>query len=64
MPQRGRRLPESAMAVGSPAGKETMNNGLVDEEKNFIPALTVIGIVAVVVLLVAGLFIPSAVSTW
>jgi hypothetical protein len=41
-----------------------MNNGLVDEEKNFVVPLMVIGIVVVVVLLVAGLFIPSSVSTW
>ena len=41
-----------------------MNNGLVDEDKNFIPLLMVVGVVAVVVLLVAGFFIPSSVSTW
>jgi hypothetical protein len=56
---------KSAMAVGIPgAGKEQMNNSLLDEEKSFIVPLTVIGVVAVVVLLIAGLFIPSAISTW
>jgi hypothetical protein len=56
---------EKAMAVGIPgAGKENMNNSLLDEEKSFIVPLTVIGVVAVVVLLIAGLFIPSAISTW
>jgi hypothetical protein len=53
------------MAVGIPgAGKEKMNNSLLDEEKSFIVPLTVIGVVAVVILLIAGLFIPSAISTW
>ena len=41
-----------------------MNNGLVDEEKNFIVPLIVVGIVVVVVLLIAGLFMPSSVPTW
>lgn len=41
-----------------------MNNGLVDEEKNFIVPLMVVGIIVVVVLLIAGLFIPSSISTW
>lgn len=41
-----------------------MNNGLVDEEKNFIVPLLVIGIAVVMVLLIAGLFIPSSISTW
>lgn len=41
-----------------------MNNGLLDEEKSFIGPLTLVGVVAVVVLLIAGLFIPSSVSTW
>ena len=41
-----------------------MNNGLVDEEKNFIVPLIVVGIVVVVVLLIAGLFMPASVSTW
>lgn len=36
-----------------------MNNGLVDEESNFVVYLTVIGIIAVVVLLLVGLFMPS-----
>jgi hypothetical protein len=45
-------------------GKEAMNNGLLDEEKSFIVPLMVVGVVAVVVLLIAGLFIPSSVSTW
>jgi hypothetical protein len=62
--QRGRRhIP--AMAVGIPgAGKEIMNNSLLDDEKSFIVPLIVIGIVVVVVLLIAGLFIPSSISTW
>jgi hypothetical protein len=41
-----------------------MNNGLADEETNFILPLLVVGVVAVVVLLIAGLFINSSVSTW
>ncbi len=41
-----------------------MNNGLADEEKNFIVPLVVVGIVVVVVLLIAGLFMPSSVSAW
>ncbi len=41
-----------------------MNNGLVDEEKNFIVPLMVLGVIVVVVLLIAGLFIPSSISTW
>ena len=41
-----------------------MNNGLVDEDKNFIVPLMVVGVVVVVILLIAGLFIPSSVSTW
>jgi hypothetical protein len=36
-----------------------MNNGLVDEEKNFIVPLVVIGIVAVAIMLIAGLFMPT-----
>jgi hypothetical protein len=41
-----------------------MNNGLVDEDTNFILPLLVVGVIAVVVLLIAGLFIRSSVSTW
>lgn len=41
-----------------------MNNGLVDEDSNFVQIVTVVGVVAVVVLLLAGLFIRSSVSTW
>lgn len=53
------------MAVGTPARERNdMNSSLLDEEKSFVVPLTVIGVVAVVVLLIAGLFIPSAVSTW
>jgi hypothetical protein len=44
--------------------RKIMNNGLVDEEKNFIVPLLVIGIAVVMVLLIAGLFIPSSISTW
>jgi hypothetical protein len=51
--------------LGSPAReRKAMNNGLLDEEKSFIGPLTLVGVVAVVVLLIAGLFIPSSVSTW
>ncbi len=38
---------------------EKPTNGLVDEETNLIVPLVVIGIVAVVVLLLAGLFMPT-----
>ena len=41
-----------------------MNNGLVDEDKNFIMPLMVIGVIAVVVLLVAGLFMPTTTWSW
>ena len=41
-----------------------MNNGLVDEDSNFVTIVTVIGVVAVVALLLAGVFIRSSVSTW
>lgn len=41
-----------------------MNNGLVDEDKNFIVPMVVIGIVAVVVLLIAGLFMPTTNWSW
>jgi len=41
-----------------------MNNGLVDEDKNFIMPLLVVGIVAVVVLLIAGLFMPTTSWSW
>ena len=37
-----------------------MNNGLADEEKSFIFPLVVIGGIAVFILLLAGLFMPSA----
>ncbi len=37
-----------------------MNNGLVDEDKNFIVPLIVVGIVVVTILLIAGLFMPTA----
>jgi hypothetical protein len=37
-----------------------MNNGLVDEDKSFIGPLLIIGAVVVVVLLLAGLFMPTA----
>jgi hypothetical protein len=36
-----------------------LNNGLVDEDSNLIVPLVVIGIVAVVVMLIAGLFLPN-----
>lgn len=39
-----------------------MNNGLVDEDSNFVVPLVIIGICVVVVLLIAGLFMPTA--TW
>ena len=38
---------------------EKLNNGLVDEDSNFIVPLVVIGIVVVVILLIAGLFMPT-----
>jgi hypothetical protein len=41
-----------------------MNNGLVDEESNFIPIITVIGIGLVVILLIAGLFMPTIEWSW
>ncbi len=41
-----------------------MNNGLVDEDSNLIPILMVVGIVLVVVLLIAGLFMPSISWSW
>jgi hypothetical protein len=41
-----------------------MNNGLVDEEKSFIMPLMVVGIVVVMVLLVAGLFMPTTTWSW
>ena len=41
-----------------------MNNGLVDEDKNFIVPMVVVGIVAVVVLLIAGLFMPTTTWSW
>lgn len=41
-----------------------MNNGLVDEDSNFVTIITVIGVVFVVALLIAGLFMKSSVSTW
>jgi hypothetical protein len=41
-----------------------MNNGLIDEEKNFIVPLMVIGIAVVVVLLIAGLFMPTTSWSW
>jgi hypothetical protein len=44
--------------------RKLMNNGLVDEDTNFILPLLVVGVIAVVVLLIAGLFIRSSVSTW
>lgn len=36
-----------------------INNGLVDEDTNLIVPLVVIGIVAVVIMLIAGLFMPT-----
>ncbi len=36
-----------------------MDNGLVDNDSNFIVPLVIIGIVAVVVMLIAGLFMPT-----
>jgi hypothetical protein len=41
-----------------------MNNGLVDEESNFIPIVTVIGIALVMILLLAGLFMPTVEWSW
>lgn len=41
-----------------------MNNGLVDEEKSIIMPLMVVGVVVVLVLLIAGLFMPSSVPAW
>jgi hypothetical protein len=38
---------------------EKLNNGLVDEDSNFIVPLVVIGMVVVVILLIAGLFMPT-----
>jgi hypothetical protein len=47
----------------APTGKgihmEKLNNGLVDEDSNFIVPLVVIGMVVVVILLIAGLFMPT-----
>jgi hypothetical protein len=50
--------------LGPPGGKEVMDNGVADEEKSFIVPLMVVGVIVVVVLLIAGLFIPSSVSSW
>ncbi len=36
-----------------------VKNGLVDEDTNLIVPLVVIGIVAVVIMLIAGLFMPT-----
>ncbi|GEM_PF-2358183 len=36
-----------------------LNNGLVDEDSNIIVPLVVIAIVAVVIMLIAGLFMPT-----
>jgi hypothetical protein len=44
--------------------KREMNNGLVDEDSNLIPILTVLGIGFVVILLLAGLFMPSIEWSW
>ena len=41
-----------------------MNNGLVDEDSNFIPVITVVGIVLVAILLMAGLFLPTIEWLW
>jgi hypothetical protein len=41
-----------------------MNNGLVDEDSNFVPVLMVVGIAIVAVLLIAGLFLPTVVWSW
>lgn len=41
-----------------------MNNGLVDEESNFVPIITVVGIVLVAILLLAGLFMPTVEWSW
>ncbi len=38
---------------------ENPNNSLLDDEKSFIMPLMVVGVVAVVVLLFFGLFMPS-----
>ena len=41
-----------------------MDNGLVDKDSNFIVPLMVIGVVTVVVLLLAGLFMPTVSWSW
>jgi hypothetical protein len=41
-----------------------MNNGLVDEDSNFIPVITVVGIALVAILLLAGLFLPTIEWLW
>ena len=37
-----------------------MSNGLADEEKDFVKPLMIFGAVIVAILLLAGLFMPSA----
>lgn len=41
-----------------------MNNGLADEESNFIPIITVVGVALVTILLLAGLFMPTVEWSW
>lgn len=41
-----------------------MNNGLVDEDSNFIPIITVVGVALVMILLLAGLFMPTVEWSW
>jgi hypothetical protein len=41
-----------------------MNNGLVDEEKNWIAPLMGIGVVAILAMLAWGLFMPTIEWLW